>query len=413
MINKIENFIFDKVKKNAGLKNILVKCYQCIFSLAGLRKGRFVTQLNSMIIEDAFFGFHDRPSMNSYKHVLGHSINECNTASIKVYDLNLNESNLIAKTQCWNNQQGSLLTWFDEENVIYNDFTDSPVTKIISKSGELRKVLPFHFFSVSPNHNYLTSINFLRFGVGLDGYGYEVKFPEEFNIDAKENISRNNISDLNIYLLKSFSDEPILIKNFKIIDLMKDAIGLLPDGYFYFSHTAFSPDSSKVFFLLRSSNAKQNTSQLYVYDIIEDNLLILPTGGMVSHLTWFGQNSVVAYCNIINGQDAYYKFELNIADITVERVVVANNERDGHPNAIDSTRFVTDTYPDRERRQHLYLVNPTSGTVQELLSIYSPLKFRGNDRVDLHPRFSLCGRYITIDTSHNNKRQQVVLELKD
>lgn len=413
MLNKIENFIFEKVKKNAGLKNILVKSYQRIFSLAGLRKGRFVTELNSIIIEDAFFGFHDRPSMNSYRHVLGHSINECNSASIKVYDLNLNESKLIAKTQCWNNQQGSLLTWFDEETVIYNDVIDKPVTKIVSKSGELKKILPFHFFSVSPNHNLLTSINFLRFGAGLDGYGYEIKFPEEFNIDAKDKISLKDISNLNIYLLESFNDEPVLIKTFKMTELIKDAVGLLKDGYFYFSHTAFSPDSSKVFFLLRSSNAKHNTSQLYVYDIKNDKLRILPTGGMVSHLTWFGENSIIAYCNIINGQDAYYKFELSTADITVERVVVANNERDGHPNAIDSIRFITDTYPDRERRQHLYLVNPNYGEVRELLSIYSPLKFRGNDRVDLHPRFSLCGNYITIDTSHNNKRQQVVLELKD
>ncbi|HHN8582289.1 TPA: hypothetical protein ACRR2I_002791 [Providencia rettgeri] len=414
MLNNIEKIIFDRVKKNATLKNIIVKLYQRIFSIIGLTKKKFITDLNYHVIENGFFGFHDRPSMNYDNKVLNHIIDSSGNAKISLYDLINKTDYLICTTSCCNNQQGSLLTWFDNETIIFNDFQNIPITRIINTKNKIEKKLPFHFYSISSNKKMLTSINFLRFGKGLPGYGYDIDYPECFQQDSQYNISKSEVSDFCIYTLNSLSSEPILFKSFKITELKKQSQYLDDDGYFYFSHSAFSPNSDKVYFLLRSSNKKFNTSQLFVYDILSDNLKSLPTGGMVSHLTWLGNDSIVAYCNIHNNRpDAYYRFNLNEENYNIQTITVNKNERDGHPHAIDLHNFITDTYPDRERRQHLYTVNTLDGSVKELLSLYSPLKFRGNDRVDLHPRLSLCGKYITIDSSHNNKKQQIILEIKD
>lgn len=413
MLNNIEKIIFNYVKKNAALKNIIVKLYQRVFSIIGLTKKKFVTDLKYHIIENGFFGFHDRASMNHDEKVLSHVIDSSGNAKIFLYDLINKTEHLISTTNCWNNQQGSLLTWFDNNRIIFNDFQKKPITRIINIIDKNEKKLPFHFYSISPNKKMLTSINFLRFGEGLTGYGYNIDYPEHFKRDSQCTLSKNEISDFRIYTLSSLESEPTLFKSFKMDELKKESQYLDNDGYFYFSHSAFSPNSDKVYFLLRSSNKKFNTSQLFVYDILNDKLKALPTGGMVSHLTWLGNDSIIAYCNIFNRPDAYYKFNLSEPDYNIQTIIVNKNERDGHPHAIDLHNFITDTYPDRERRQHLYFVNTLDGTVKKLLSLYSPLKFRGNERVDLHPRLSLCGKYITIDSSHNNKRQQVVLKLKD
>lgn len=409
MINKIESFVFNIVKKNATIKNILVRIYQLPFSVIGMSKGRIKTELEYSVIEEGFFGFHDRPSMNTKFEVLSHVVSENNTARIKLTDLKSGKEHFLANTPCWNNQQGSLMTWYDDNTIIYNDYKYQPETVLLNvRTGENR-VLPFHFFSVSKDGSYLSSISFLRFGIGLDGYGYDnIKYPENYIRDAKENISTDEISDMFIYDVKS----EIIIKRFKLTELLNKSKGLIQDGYFYFSHILFSPDSKKVLFLLRSSNKKYNSSQLFFYDIETDVTNILPTDGMVSHLSWLGDSCIIAYCKVINSADGYYKFDTLKSTESPIKININNPERDGHPNSFNSQSFVTDTYPDRERRQHLYKIELSTGAKKELLSVYSPMKFRGNNRVDLHPRYSLCGDYITIDSSHNNSRQQIILKLR-
>lgn len=406
----VEKFIYNLVKHNSKLKNIIKICYQLFFSPVSYIKRKRCKNLDFSSKINGFFGFHDRPSLNKSGLIISHIEQfkkNCSQGEAIIEVRNIQNNSLVFKhkTMCCNFQQGSLATWYDEEHIIFNDFINNhPVVRIYNVySGKLYKEFPFHYFSISPSKKYLTRINFSRFGRGLRGYGYDVNYNEIIMDDTKINISDSQISDLQLITF----DSGEIIKSFSINELLGLSKWLLPDGYFYFSHTEFSPDSKSFFFLLRSSNEMTNSSQLFVYFIEEDRVSALNSGGMVSHLCWLDNNTILAYCNNSDRIDAYYKIDVkkNIFDKASDLTV------DGHPLSVNEHVFITDTYPDKFRMQTLYIVDSNSFNKKELFKVYSPFKYVNDFRVDLHPRLSVDKCYITIDSSQFGKRNQLVFDL--
>jgi hypothetical protein len=71
--------------------------------------------------------------------------------------------------------------------------------------------------------------------------------------------------------------------------------------------------------------------------------------------------------------------------------------------------ILNDTYPDGERKQHLYLYHVESGERVPLGSFYAPEAYRGEWRCDLHPRSSPDGRQVCIDSAHGGNGRQLYL----
>ena len=153
----LEKYVYNLVKRNSYVKNVLVVCYQLLFCFFGLLKGKFKTKNNFFEIENAFFGFHDRASMNENGIVLSHSPlskfkKGMGTCEILITDIHSGITSVVTKSSCCNNQQGSLLTWFDNQSFIFNNSDEEgPVTIIKNIYSDTVKKLPFHFFSLSPN----------------------------------------------------------------------------------------------------------------------------------------------------------------------------------------------------------------------------------------------------------------------
>lgn len=408
----LERVVYNLVKNNSYIKNILVKIYQLIFCSFGRFKGKINTKKQYLQIRNSFFGFHDRASMNTDGKVLSHVAkgyftNGIGHADIVVKDIKTDKISVVAQTICCNYQQGSLLTWFSSTKIIYNDANKKgPLTVIQDINSGVKKTFPFHFFSVSQNSKYVSSVNFLRFGKGLEGYGYNINYPQDYLADAKNNLSTSQVSDFFIFDVEDNS----VVYRLPLQQAKDMSTGLIEDGYYYFSHSCFSPSSTKIYFLLRSSNSFYNTSQLFCYDLIDKHLSALASGGMVSHLSWLSDDCIIAFCNAKHDKSyGYYTFDLS--SNSVKKINIPKLTKDGHPHAIDSDAFYTDNYPDKERRQQLFYVNLLNNSVEEIVSVYSPLRFRGVNRVDFHPRLSLCRKYITIDSSHNSDRSQLILKL--
>jgi len=415
-MNIIERFVYDILKNNAAVKDTVVGIYQGVFSIFGKVKGAIRTNYEITIYDDFFFGFHDKPSLNSSGLLMGHTAtsnfkNGIGTAKIGYYDINKEAKFIeVAQTACCNNQQGSMLAWVSDTKIAFNDYINNEVVTVIADiNTQEKETLPFHFASVSPSGELFSAINFCRFGKGLSGYGYDIEYNEKIKQDAQNPISDSELGDLVIYS-QTNSQEVFRLSAIKAREI---SIASFPElaGYEYFSHTCFSPDSNLMSFMYRSFNGKKNSSQLFVVNVNTGELKALPTAGMVSHLHWLTETKIIAYCNIINGKDGYYIF-----DTETDNVRALENEQltaDGHPHSDpnNKSKFVTDTYPNRERRQMLYLVDEAKNTSKQILDVYSPKKFRGADRVDFHPRYSQCGRYITIDSPHLNSRSQIVIKL--
>ncbi|MEZ8302213.1 hypothetical protein AB6C61_00030 [Vibrio splendidus] len=405
-----ERFLYDMIKKNAPLKNVTVYLYQSVFSVLSFFKPKLVIKpsvdMDLLGPYPGFFGFHDRASVNENGFLLSHKqIGKFDSgmgkATIGFYVLgNANNFHVITETSCCNYQQGSMLTWFSKDSIIFNDYDKGPVTVVKSIEGEELLKLPFHFYSISSCSTMVTSIDFYSFGKGMKGYGYSCFDNEVLESDPCFNVV--NVNSGKLIFSISVSEAKILSDN------------LIEDGDFYFSHSKFSPDSTKVYFMLRSSNRYVNKSQLFVFDLKDSKLIAIPSGGMVSHLDWVTNTSIICYMNNFDKVDDYYIVDISEINRIILTPINSNHNRtDGHPSTFCRNTFITDTYADRSRYQHLYLIDFKNQASLELMEIKSPIKYRGVNRVDLHPRFSSDRSLLSIDTSYTGRRAQLVFKSQE
>lgn len=406
----IEQVVYDKVKKNRIVKDALLIIYQSVFYFLSLFERKIILDKKwKMKLVDGHFGFHDRPSVNSsglvisHRNILGLKNGIAEMADIYITDLSTSKSWFVNTTHCYNNQQGSLVTWFDEESIIYNDIIDGDKkTVICDLEGKILRTISGHFFSLSKDSRFLSMLCFETFGKGLQGYGYCFSRCKNNNEKLDKTLKIYDLSKDEIVLkipIDFYSSSPDLTP-----------YGILDDGFVYFSHTKFNPSSNKMYFLLRSSNLLRNTSQLYVVDLETSFIKRLPSGGMVSHLDWINDEKILAFSNLkICDKYQYSIFSTNNDDVLTIKSLLLN--KDGHPAVICENKFYTDTYPDKKRFQTLFEVvkNGNAFDVEQILKLRSPMRFRGVNRVDLHPRVSLNNAYISLDSSFSGKKKQIIL----
>jgi len=90
-------------------------------------------------------------------------------------------------------------------------------------------------------------------------------------------------------------------------------------------------------------------------------------------------------------------------------------KRDGHCSYLPGNEWIlNDGYPDRNRNQTPYLYHVKTGRKVELGHFHQPPQYKGEWRVDTHPRFSPDGRSVTIDSPHGgNGRQIYLIDISD
>ena len=81
---------------------------------------------------------------------------------------------------------------------------------------------------------------------------------------------------------------------------------------------------------------------------------------------------------------------------------------DGHCTYLSDKRWIlNDTYPDRERFQHVHLFDTVTGTKIPLADLHSPFPYTGEWRCDTHPRSSADGTKIVVDSPHGGDGRQL------
>ena len=112
---------------------------------------------------------------------------------------------------------------------------------------------------------------------------------------------------------------------------------------------------------------------------------------------------------------AFYLFR----DHTREVEVVGDGimTRNGHNTYVPQRNnewILNDTYPDRDRNQHVFLYHVPTEKTYELGKFYQPPEYKGEWRCDTHPRSSNSGNLVCIDSPHTGEGRQLhVIDIQE
>lgn len=397
-----------------------------------------------------FFGYYDKVELDADNtkllalkvSFLDHVPESTDVAEVGYFDINSSEQvfHKIGETKSFNWQQGCMLQWLGADyksKILYNDLRDgSFVTVIYDINTQTEKVLPRAVYNVTPDGKNGLCVDFERHYWCRRGYSYDGVIKEEKNVPV---VPGDGIWLLN---LETGEDKQILsletLMNFKPLSNMTG-------GTHYVEHIMCAPDSKRMAFLHRWKIADGGIyARLYTANIDGTELHLLNDSGRVGHFNWKSAGEVIAYCGLENKINKIRKYKALVKyflkpilplyhkmvkdnskiskmitgdsyvifkDKTHERKRIALDisDEDGHPSIrpYNQNQFITDTYPDpKDSPQGELILFNIAEDKAEIIDMLDSIAEYDNSplRCDLHPRWSVDGDYVSVDTMDRGVR---------
>ena len=171
----------------------------------------------------------------------------------------------------------------------------------------------------------------------------------------------------------------------------------------YINHLSWNPNGNRFLFFHLWTKSNKRYSRLITSNPEGEDLFILENFENVSHYSWINNSQIIVTTHSAENGFRYRIY--NDKSKKIENLCQSLN-KDGHPslNPTNNNIFVSDTYPNKFSDRELFLYNIKNKTKLNILSVYSPYKYRLDYRCDLHPRWSEDGRFISFDSTHTGKR---------
>jgi hypothetical protein len=314
----------------------------------------------------------------------------------------------IGESRAWNWQQGCMLQWLpgSASEVIWNDREgDRFVSRILDVQTGKRRTLPAPVYTLSPDGKSAVFPDFRRLNDCRPGYGY-AGLPDP-------NAGRGVPDDAGIWHLDLASGRTNLVIPLSQAADVPFAPGFPGGAKHWFNHLLYSPDGSRFISLHRWRGPEQRGSfstRMFTADSSGRDLFVLDPHGKTSHFIWRDPKNVLAWAWHPSYGERFYLYRDKSKDVEVvgDGVMTVN----GHCTYLPGGRYIlNDTYPDRDRMQHVYLFEIGTGKRIPLGSFLSPREYTGEWRCDTHPRFSPDGRKVIIDSAHDSGRQMYLIDL--
>lgn len=355
----------------------------------------------------SFYGYYDRSpwSPNDDQQLLLHVVDTDLRCSVSLFDFRKRSVSRLAHTAAWNWQQGAMAQWLCagdySGSIIFNAYSDKDhlTSRILSSAGELLAELPMPIQAVHPEGHGAYGINYRRIAVCRPDYGYER--------ESKNLQSTMSLADDGLWWIDFRTGEAQLMYSLSDIQDLDHCVSM--DGATHeVNHVLFNASGQRCVFMHRWYHAGQCSSRLLGIGRDGQLIVILQTG-MVSHYCWANENELIVWGVSPDGQREYFTFDIENGEWR-SLLPKSYGGRDGHPTVHPvSGAIAYDQYPDRKRRQHLYVLDAGKPPVL-LASLYAPLSFQGTQRCDLHPRWDASGQRISIDASFSGTRQSYIVD---
>jgi len=314
----------------------------------------------------------------------------------------------FGESKTWSWQQGCMLQWFPagtDGTVVYNRLVAYQYGSVIQDvvTTNVLQELPFPLYAVEPAGRYGVSLNFSRLERLRPGYGYKCLPDATAGLAAPDDdgIWLHNITNADSRLIVSLEN----LARFHPCPSMSGAVH-------YVNHLQFSPDGTKLIFLHLWMPVGSRRNRLLLYDLELRSLHVVDDAATVSHFNWLSGNQLVLFRVPFHNEPGYYVCELDVTNTPrmtpLEGIGLVV---DGHPSlAPTGDRVLTDSYPDRFGEQGLFIYSLAEKKTTRLGVFYSPCRFRGFLRCDLHPRWNRKGNQICFDSTCDGRRAMYILD---
>jgi hypothetical protein len=185
-----------------------------------------------------------------------------------------------------------------------------------------------------------------------------------------------------------------------------------PGAKHWFNHLLHSPSGKRFIFLHRWRNPGQSgfNTRLFTAGVDGRDLYELDPYGKTSHFIWRDDETILAWAWHPAHGDRFFLYKDRTPQVEVigEGIMTVN----GHCTYLPGNKFIlNDTYPDKDRKQNVYLYEVATKRRIPLGSFHSAPEYTGEWRCDTHPRFSPDGKKVVIDSPHNGGRQMYLIDV--
>lgn len=357
---------------------------------------------------DSFFGYYDKSPVNiDGDHVVYHSSkystykkpNSDIPIEITLQKLSTGKVLLNIPSYAYNWQQGCRTQWLNADFFIFNDF-DAVHQRYIARVWSLSSLKEVKTFDSPVQDSYQTdyflSLNYRRIISLRPDYGYR-------NLSTMKKGELKNKDNDGIWKIDYGSGETALFASFLSICAVSYK-NEFDSAIHKVNHIMISPNGKKFIFLHRYYTGQRRFDRLLLADSYTAEMKVLADYEMVSHCSWINDETILGYLRGPNKKDAYWLIDINTGNFTSAVGGKLDQYGDGHPY-VHGDWFVTDTYPDKARIQHLFLGNLKTNDTKEIGDFFHGFKYSGEARCDLHPRMSPDGKWAFIDSVFSGHRK--------
>ena len=328
-----------------------------------------------------WFGYYDKLQFDaSGKYVLGMEVDFGGRSPapddvIKVGMVDLHDSNRwieLGESRAWCWQQGCMLQWrLNHPNeILWNDRKgDKFVCHILDVKTGKKRTISAPIYSIDPTGKTAVFPDFRRINHMRPGYGYAgVPDPNE-DIIAPVNSG--------IWRVDLDTGETKLIISFADVYSVPYRHGDFGDGRHWFNHLLFNPDGTRFIFLHRWRVGKDGwNTRMFTASPEGKDLHIVDDYGEMSHFIWCDQKHILGWAKRPSNDWRFYLYEDRIENVEIvgEGVMTEN----GHCSYLPGNEWIlNDTYPDKQKMQHLYLYHIATGKKVPLGDFFIPEEYRG------------------------------------
>ena len=361
-----------------------------------------------------WFGYYDKLQFDpTCRYALGMEVDfehrspkPDDVISIGMVDLKENDRWIkLGESSAWCWQQGCMLQWRpgSKNEIVFNDRQDDRfICHVLNVKIGKKRTLPYPFYTLSPDGHTAVAPDFRRIQDMRPGYGY-AGLPDPHADDPAP-------KDSGIFRLDLETGHQKLIISIAEVAKIPNPHADFTGAKHYFNHLLFNPDGSRFIFLHRwRINGKGGFgTRMLTAQPDGSDIRVVDDYGRTSHFIWRDTRHILAWAwHPSHGNDFYlYEDGTRKVEVVGKDIMTQN----GHCSYLPSNKWIlNDTYPDKQRKQNVYLYNVDTRKKIPLGGFYLPPQYKGEWRCDTHPRFSPDGRSVVIDSPHGGNGRQMHL----